>query len=259
MMLVEDRPGLPGHLILVRCDCGWLGSASIFAIGNVVGCLGCGRSSRIVRTREDSGVLAMIETFASQTLDMVSTAEECIAKRRPRPALVLLYSAIEASAWLERPDGQADTYGSDFANWCDRFLLPNSSIPCTAAELYSSRCAVIHTPGADSRSVRERGARMVFFSNDPANEGDTLKQAASLGLSGVFISFGCLIEGLWSATTKFQYHLTGNTGRHGTYFDRLNLSCDMQYALSAVIVPGEFTITSRIVIPVRTSPATSPK
>jgi hypothetical protein len=87
----------------------------------------------------------------------------CFEKRLIAPTLVLLYSGIDTMAWLGLPNNQQDVTGEDFIQWTDRYLLPDSGIPCSSLDLYSSRCGIVHSMTGESRAIRRGVAKRIFY------------------------------------------------------------------------------------------------
>ncbi len=79
-----------------------------------------------------------------------------------QPCLVVLYSAIDAAAWMAA-EHDGDVTKSDFLSWVDRFLLPESKLDCTAFDLYGARCGVLHSFSAYSSLQRQGKARLVCY------------------------------------------------------------------------------------------------
>ena len=94
---------------------------------------------------------------------LITAIDLCFEKRLIAPTLALLYSGIDTMAWLGLPDNQEDVKGEDFIRWTDRYLLPDSGIGCSALDLYSSRCGIVHSMTGESRIIRRGEARRVFF------------------------------------------------------------------------------------------------
>jgi len=67
-------------------------------------------------------------------------------------------------AWLNCPADRDEVTRRDFLDWVERYLLPNSGLPCTALELYSARCGVVHTQSPEARATRGGTARKIFYS-----------------------------------------------------------------------------------------------
>lgn len=76
--------------------------------------------------------------------------------------LVVLYSTIDAAAWLAA-DHDGDVTKKDFVKWCDTYLLPESGLDCTAVELYAARCGMLHSFSAYSSLQRRGDARPLSY------------------------------------------------------------------------------------------------
>jgi len=82
----------------------------------------------------------MDTTALEKHIDHLLTAiETCIANKFTLPALILMYSAIDTMAWLNRDEEHEDVTRSDFILWVETFLLPDSGLSCTAIDLYAAR------------------------------------------------------------------------------------------------------------------------
>jgi hypothetical protein len=112
----------------------------------------------------------MPETNALQ--ELIIAIDLCFKQGLIAPTLALLYSGIDTMAWLGLPDDREDVTGTDFISWTERYLLPDSGIPCSALDLYSSRCGIVHSMTAESRAIRRGNARRVFYAwgNHKADE-----------------------------------------------------------------------------------------
>ena len=78
---------------------------------------------------------------------MLSPIELCVAARLGTPSLILLYSAIDIAGWLNSEHRKVQ---DRFTEWVDKYLLPNSSLKCTALDLYGARCGLVHSYSSDS-------------------------------------------------------------------------------------------------------------
>lgn len=67
-----------------------------------------------------------------------SGIDACIEKEAITPALVLIYSAIDTTGWLDSTEVFAT--GNDFMSWVDRYLLKAKPLRCTSLDLYAARC-----------------------------------------------------------------------------------------------------------------------
>lgn len=105
-----------------------------------------------------------VERKWSEKLKQRSRAIElCLGEDLWEPTAILIFSGIEAMAWLDRPTVKADSSRQDFLNWVDTYMLPGSGLPCTAEEMYGSRCGLVHSHTAESKAHRGGRIRKVFF------------------------------------------------------------------------------------------------
>jgi hypothetical protein len=79
------------------------------------------------------------------------------------PALILIYSGIDAMAWLDRPADQDDVHSSDFISWVNAYLLPGSGLQCSAEDLYGARCGMLHSHTGESKRHRELRVKKLFY------------------------------------------------------------------------------------------------
>lgn len=86
----------------------------------------------------------------------------CLKNGLQIPALVLLYSAIDVVAWLACDDPKAIPKDR-FMAWVEDYVLPGSSLTCSALDLYSARCGLLHTLTPDSHLSNMGEARIVSY------------------------------------------------------------------------------------------------
>lgn len=110
-------------------------------------------------------------TFAK----MFEAADLCRARALDVPMLVLIYTALDTLAWALYGD-KVKEVRQRFTSLCNAYILPGSTIQCTALELYAARCSILHTLGWESELSKLGKARSIFYSfgtDDP-----TIAQAA---------------------------------------------------------------------------------
>jgi hypothetical protein len=88
--------------------------------------------------------------------------EACAQKRLQLPALIVLYSAIDITAWLANDDTSAGV-GKRYMAWVDQYLLKAKPMSCTSADLYAARCGVLHTLTAESDMNAKGKARQIAY------------------------------------------------------------------------------------------------
>ena len=78
-------------------------------------------------------------------------------------ALILICSGVDIMANLSRPVGAREARDSDFVRWAEKYMKVVKEGGITGEELYSARCAIIHTYGVESRRTRKGTARKIAF------------------------------------------------------------------------------------------------
>jgi hypothetical protein len=109
-----------------------------------------------MNTVEDGRLMVAL---GKNLIALVESMEDCMAKGRLLPCLVLLYSAIDIVASLE--SGKAS--GSAFMAWSDKYLLQGTSLACTASDLYGARCGILHILSAESDISRKGTAHRIQY------------------------------------------------------------------------------------------------
>ena len=92
---------------------------------------------------------------------LTSGIEACMEKKAMIPALVLIYSAIDTTGWLD----STETFSTrnDFIRWVDTYLLKAKQLKCSAIDLYAARCGLLHTFTADSQLSSSGTARVIWY------------------------------------------------------------------------------------------------
>ena len=81
-----------------------------------------------------------------------------------RAVLILIYCGVDAMAYLDMPPNQAKLDKQNFIQWAERYLSPklsNQTTHITGDELYSARCAVVHTYGTESIKTKSGEVRRI--------------------------------------------------------------------------------------------------
>ena len=78
------------------------------------------------------------------------------------PSLILIYSGIDVAGWLgaEKPNMKVQ---ESFVSWVENFMFPIGQSSCSATDLYSARCAILHTLTPDSRLSKLGKARRIAY------------------------------------------------------------------------------------------------
>jgi hypothetical protein len=91
----------------------------------------------------------------------------CWEHRLYGPMLILLFSTIDALAWLTCSHNQPDVKAADFMRWVDQYLMPGSGLPCTSSDLYAARCGLVHSLTPDARKIGEGHAQDIYYAVGP--------------------------------------------------------------------------------------------
>ena len=90
-----------------------------------------------------------------------SGIDACIEKKLNTPALILIYSAIDTTGWLDSSEEFATK--ASFMNWVDAYLLKAKPLRCTSLDLYAARCGLLHTFTPDSQLSISGKARRIYY------------------------------------------------------------------------------------------------
>lgn len=93
---------------------------------------------------------------------MLAGIRTCLEAQCLVSAVTLMFSSLDALAALTRPVGQS-TNGAVFKAWATRFVKPDSSLGCTADDLWGARCGVLHLYSADSDLSAQNKARRIYY------------------------------------------------------------------------------------------------
>lgn len=158
----------------------------------------------------------------NQLSDLISVIKYTLDSKKHLPALILIYSAIDILSWLNRPASKSDVSKSDFIDWVDRYLLPNSKLLCSSVDLYGARCGLVHSYQAESKLSRDGKAKQLWYA---WGTGDVTKltnkiQQAKLDEIAVAISVDDLVNALEQGISKFQSSLDADFAHAKTVYER---------------------------------------
>ena len=144
----------------------------------------------------------MESPLLSHTAKTADAVNKLVELKHTESALILLYSWIDRMAWLSVP--KAESSGADFKSWVENYLFTEVSLPCTSDDLWSARCALLHTGSSESRDTSKGKAKTVlYYGGDNA---DVISNQDDV----VFIKIKDLHVGLIRAIGRFNDHLNNN-------------------------------------------------
>jgi hypothetical protein len=137
----------------------------------------------------------------------------CLEKNLIAPALILMYSAIDTSGWLDSDDEFATR--DSFLNWVERYLFKAKAFSCTALELYAARCGLLHTFTSDSKLTKRGEARRACYAWGPAKAEDLQKAIDLMGSGGEYYALHVneLYEGWRHGVLAFAGELDADATR----------------------------------------------
>jgi hypothetical protein len=104
--------------------------------------------------------------FEGNVLELLKIIDYCFKDSVNLSGLILFYSTIDIMAWLSRDQLDSDATRNDFIRWVNEFMLPGSKLTCTAEDLYSARCNIIHSYAPEwgtGVTRRERETRKIIY------------------------------------------------------------------------------------------------
>ena len=152
--------------------------------------------------------------------DLFLAIECCIKNRYLRPTLILIYSGIDIMAWLNLPENQKDVKQEDFKDWINTYLIPNSDILCTADDIYSARCSILHSFTSESKKTREGNARMIFYSYGKKKAEELQEMLNTKSIDAVALNIDYFYEAFRKAVICFKRDLLNDSERAEIVYKR---------------------------------------
>jgi hypothetical protein len=111
----------------------------------------------------NGGAVVSAETIETRIHILVSAIDITFENQLITPSLMPAYATIDIMAWLNRAENHRDVRRSDFIDWVELYLLPDSELSCTGMDLYAGRCSLLHSYSAESRLSRQGAASELFY------------------------------------------------------------------------------------------------
>jgi hypothetical protein len=94
---------------------------------------------------------------------MLKGIDVCIQAQCLVSAVALIYSTIDALSALTRPATKKDTNRNIFINWVKKYIRPDTTLRCSAHDLYGARCGILHNYGLNSQLRRDGEAKALIY------------------------------------------------------------------------------------------------
>lgn len=114
-----------------------------------------------------------------------------VTNKRYRATLILVFSGIDAMGWIDRPENRENTIRDDFISWADEFISFQGG-KISGIELYSARCAILHSYGSISDLTRKGKARQIGFhagGGPDIAESDEVPDLVMVSIEGLAMAF----------------------------------------------------------------------
>ena len=98
------------------------------------------------------------KTINSFKIEVVKLYE----RRSLMPCLMLLYSFIDILAWL-RYEEEIKKVGNRYKKFVKKYFLPGSKLTCSANDIYSARCGVLHCYSCESNQTESDNAKIIHY------------------------------------------------------------------------------------------------
>lgn len=148
------------------------------------------------------------EQFDLKVKNMLKARKLCLDNECWEAGIMLLYSLIDAMAWLWRDPSHADVTSQDFIDWIDTYMKPDGAMGVTAMDLFGARCGLLHSMTGESRKHRELKARKVWYARQVSEGVKWLVQVyMSETLMPVTVSVDALGDAVKTAISRFRLEL----------------------------------------------------
>ncbi|MHA1525929.1 MAG: hypothetical protein ACTSQD_02765 [Promethearchaeota archaeon] len=104
--------------------------------------------------------------------ELIDSIDLCYSCKLFTPSLILLYSAIDIMASLDRETSHDYVLRCDFLAWVDTYILPYSTQRYNSIDLYAARCSLIHSYSAESRLSNNEEAAKLYYAQGPKKKKD---------------------------------------------------------------------------------------
>ena len=157
-----------------------------------------------------------MENFYKNYYQMFNGIELCINQKLQLPALTLIYSTIDSLSWIAYGDKEGNKV--QFTKWVDEYLVNEKFLDVTSLDLYSARCAIIHTLTSNSKSSNKKEASILYYSWGDANKSLGQESIEKSGINKLkIIHINDLFESLKQGTLEF----TKNNNLNKNVLDRI--------------------------------------
>jgi hypothetical protein len=138
--------------------------------------------------------------------------------KRWRGALILIYSGMDAMAWVGMNGQQEDVDRSAFVAWAERYIRFQGSEQLTGLDLYGARCALLHNYSVFSRLSREGKCRVIGYTDRMV---PPIRYAPAVSTEMVMVSLYHLADSFFEGVDRFLIDVFADSARRTSAEARL--------------------------------------
>ena len=133
-------------------------------------------------------------------------------------AVILIYSGIDAMAFLGMPKGQEDVSRFDFIRWADKYIRFPCEEQIPGADFYGARCGMLHNYSAYSKMTRVGHCRIIGYMDKSIPE---VRYNPDVSKSLVLVSVTALAEAFSKGVDQYLVDLFSTKERAAVAEERL--------------------------------------
>lgn len=133
-------------------------------------------------------------------------------------AVILIYSGIDAMAFLGMPKGQQDVSRFDFIRWADAYIKFPCADQVPGADLYGARCGMLHNYSAFSKMTRHGECRTIAYMDKSVPE---VRYNPDVSTSLVLVSVTALADAFFSGIDRYLVDLFSTREKAAVAEERL--------------------------------------
>lgn len=134
--------------------------------------------------------------------ELFAAIDICHANEMTIPTAALIYVAIDTLGWMAY-GGSENSSKKRFIQWCGEYIGDFFNESCTKIELYSARCAKLHSISSESSlSVAEQARKVLYLSGEKNTDAQEFSKRLSK-VSTTCIQIDTLIKELKNGATLF--------------------------------------------------------
>ena len=155
---------------------------------------------------------------------IIKDVNDAWERKSYRAALILVYSGIDAMAYLTMPSGKEKLTRPDFVAWAEKYLRfrdadKNPTLTLPGIELYAARCALVHTYGSEADLHKDgKAKRQIGYGDEFLPEVAEKADVEHL----VMVSIRGLVDAFSRGVAATLQDIKGDEPRRKAFAERLD-------------------------------------